>query len=303
VSWASFKHLGPYRLLNVVNVGQTSLVWRACDEDRKQFFAIKTLQDEFLADREQVRFLRWEYTVGHSLDHPRIIRFYDQGTVRRLPYVVMEWFDGINMKQLCRQGLERFGHLAPKILIQATEAVSGMNEAGWVHRDIKPENFLVSKTGDVKLIDFALARRIPKGLARFFSPKTKIQGTRSYMSPEQIRGRHVDSRADLYSLACSLFELLVGRPPFTGASAHDLLIKHLKAAPPNVEAYNRNVTPEFSQLLRQALAKKPANRPASTQEFLKELRGIRVFRREMPPPEDYEAAPSDQEQSPDAGSG
>jgi serine/threonine protein kinase len=207
----------------------------------------------------------------------------------------MEWFAAANLKQFSRQGIEYIGHLMPKVTVQAAEAVAYFNDQGWVHRDVKPENFMVSKSGDVKLIDFALARKAAGGLGKLFSPKGKVQGTRSYMSPEQIRGAALDSRADLYSLACSFFELITGRPPFTGASANDLLVQHLKAAPPLMEASNRNVTPEFSKLIRRALAKKPDLRPKSTREFLNELKSIRVFKRDMQPPADYEADRTDEE--------
>jgi serine/threonine protein kinase len=289
VSWASFNFLGPYRLLNVVNVGQTSLMWRAHNDELRQFVAVKTLQEKYQKDKEQVHYLRWEYAVGHKLDHERIIRFCGHGTDRGVPYLAMEWFAAWNMKQFSRQGLERTGYLVPKVAVQAAEAVAYFNEQGWVHRDVKPENFLIAESGDVKLIDFALSKKIAKGLGKMFSPKTKVQGTRSYMAPEQIRGAALDSRADMYSLACTLFELVVGRPPYTGASPSDLLTKHLKAAPPSMEAYARNVTPEFSQLIRRALCKKPAQRQESTREFLNELRSIRVFKRDMEPPDGHDA--------------
>jgi serine/threonine protein kinase len=285
VSWASFNFLGPYRLLNVVNMGQTSIMWRAHNDELRQFFAVKTLQEKFLKDREHVRYLRWEYSVGQKLDHERIIQFHGHGKDRGTTYVAMEWFSASNMKQFARMGLDRVGYLIPKVAVQAAEAIAYFNDQGWIHRDVKPENFLVSQAGDVKLIDFALAVRPAKGLGKLFSTKGKVQGTRSYMSPEQIRGAPLDSRADLYSLACSLFELVVGRPPYTGASGDDLLAKHLKAAAPSIEAYNKNLTPEFSQLIRRTLSKKRENRPDSTKEFLGELRGIRIFKRDMQPPE------------------
>ena len=123
-------------------------------------------------------------------------------------------------------------------------------------------------------------------IGKLITPKSKVQGTRSYMSPEQIRGSALDDRADLYSLGCTLFELASGKPPFTGASANDLLMKHLKASPPSLESANRNVTPEFARLVRRAMAKKPSARQKSTADFLSELRVTPVFRVDPQPPQE-----------------
>ena len=111
-----------------------------------------------------------------------------------------------------------------------------------------------------------------------------MQGTRSYISPEQLRGQAVDARADVYSFACTLFELVAGKPPYTGASAQELLQKHLAGPTPSLAAANRNVTPEFADLVRRAMAKDRATRPASVGELLRKLRGMRIFKCDLPPP-------------------
>src|SRR5205807_722575 len=107
----------------------------------------------------------------------------------------------------------------------------------------------------------------------------KIQGTRSYMSPEQIRGQAVDERSDIYSLACTLHELIAGKPPFTGQTTQELLTKHLQNPPPPLEASGRDVTDEFGDLIRKMLAKQPKNRPQSMDEVLRLLKGMHVFNR------------------------
>jgi serine/threonine protein kinase len=150
-----------------------------------------------------------------------------------------------------------------------------------VHRDVKPDNFLVGENGEVKLIDFALAVRRKKGLARLFSTRSKVQGTRSYMSPEQIRGQPLDERADIYSYGCVAYELLGGKPPYTGTSTNELLNKHLRAAIPPAQASNRNVTDEFAALMKSMLAKKPEDRPQSMDDVLTELRVTPLFK--VPP--------------------
>ena len=278
-------YVGPYRLLNVVNTGQTTQFWQAMHDGKQQFFGLKLPLDKFRKDREQINYLKWEYAVGSKLHHPRIIEIVEYGTDRGTAYLAMEWFSAPNMKNRIRQGVEKIAHLIPKVVVQATEALACFNLQGWVHRDIKPDNFLVSDSGEVKLIDFALAQRRKGGLAKLFAGKSKlVQGTRSYMSPEQIRGGGLDDRADLYSLACTLFELVSGRPPYTGTSANELLNKHLKAAPPSLDAVAKNVTPQFVQLLRRAMAKRPSDRHKSVDDFLTELRIIKVYRQTPRPP-------------------
>ncbi len=277
--------LGPYRLLNIVNTGQSSRIWQAYHDGEDKFYAVKALLDQYRKSREYVHLLRWEYMVGSKISHDRIIRMQQFGTERGTPYLAMEWFSAPNMKQWIRQGFENIGYMIPKVALQAAEAVAHFNSHGWVHRDVKPDNFLITPEGDVKLIDFALAQRASGGLGRLFSRRSRIvQGTRSYMSPEQIRGEPLDSRADLYSLGCTLFELVGGRPPYTGASANDLLVKHLRASPPTVQALNHEATPEFSDLLRQALSKKPSSRLNSTEDFYSQLRGISILRAMPAPP-------------------
>lgn len=282
---ASQDFLGPYRLLNVVMTGQTSQVWEAIHDGLGKRFAVKVLLSDFRQQREHVAFLKQEYMVGKKLEHPHIIRIFEYGTDKISPYLVMELFPFPNMKQFLRRGQDQTAYLVPQIITQAAEALAYFNEQGWIHRDVKPDNFLVSTEGEVKLIDFALAERRKTGLARLFAGMNKkIQGTRSYMSPEQIRGQPLDMRADLYSFGCTIFELVAGRPPFTGGNSDDLLTKHLKATPPPLAASNSKVTQEFSDLVRRMIAKKPEDRPESLSQFLREFRSLRVYKEKPNPP-------------------
>ena len=285
-------YIGPYRLLNVVHTGQTSQIWQAYHDGEDRLFGIKTLLKEFWRDREQVGYLRWEYMVGHKLVHDRVVQIYNFDTDRGGPYISIEWFSAPNMKQMIHQGVGKIAYLLPKIIEQAASGLSYFNGEGWVHRDVKPDNFLVAEDGQVKLIDFALARRSTRGLRKLLTPRPRVQGTRSYMAPEQIRGASLDDRADVYSFGCTVHELLSGKPPYTGVSADDLLRKHLKATAPSLEAADRNITPEFANLVRRALAKKPADRPQSVDDFLTEFRMTRIFKNPPRPPKEVPAKTS-----------
>jgi serine/threonine protein kinase len=271
-------YVGPFRLLNLIRSGKTCEVWEVMNDSSGQRLALKLLSGDAAQDRQEVAFLKHENEVGRGLDHPQVIQIHDFGKDRNSVYLSMELFAAPNLKQLINQGVEALAPLAGECMRKAAEGLSYFHSQGWIHRDIKPDNFLMNAQGDVKLIDFALAVRRKGALARLFSPKSKIQGTRSYMSPEQIRGQPLDQRADIYSFGCMVFELLGGKPPYTGVSTNDLLTKHLRGPVPPLQAANRNVSDRFSQLVRRMLAKQPEERPQTMNDFLTELGGTEIFK-------------------------
>jgi serine/threonine protein kinase len=182
-----------------------------------------------------------------------------------------------------------------EILAEAAQAVEHMHKKGWAHRDIKPDNFLVKDNNEVRLIDFTIARKIKKGFSRLLSTKAPVQGTYSYMAPEQIRGQQVDERADIYSFGCMVYELMCGKLPYTGTSSADLLNKHLKARPQPLAMMQRNVEPAFADLVHRMLEKEPQDRPESLMEFYRELKAGRCFRiRPKKPVEAAETAEDEQ---------
>ncbi|MCF0233555.1 MAG: serine/threonine protein kinase [Thermoguttaceae bacterium] len=280
MSPSQVSYIGPYRLLNIVYTGQTSRTWQAYDDRARRYVGIKTLFQSSSRDRSQVGMLKWEYSVGSKLDHERIVKFYEYGSYEKIPYIVMEWCPAQNIKQWMRKGYEEYCVELPQMLPQMIEALAVLHESGWTHRDVKPDNFLYSAESGVKLIDFALARGI-KGnfIAKLLKIKGAIQGTASYMSPEQIMGLQVDGRADIYSLGCAFFEILSNRPTFTGNSMNELLQKHVSGAIPSILARNKNITPEFAAILTQMMAKRPDDRPKEARDILRALRSVNIFKR------------------------
>jgi len=287
--------LGPYRLIRLVRAGQQTQVWETVKDGETERIAMKLLVRDQIKNKEEIAQLKHEAMVGVPLQHPNIIDIYEFNFEYELPFVAMELFNARNLKQDLREQSDRIAHLVPDIIKQAAEALGYLHLKGWVHCDVKPDNFLVKDDGTLKLIDFSIAQKAKKGLGGLFGGR-KIQGTRSYMSPEQIRGRAMDPRSDIYSFGCVMFELLAGRPPYTAVNPNELLTKHLKAAIPSLATMNEAVTPEFTALVQKMMSKERDQRHPDMNTFLKEFHSIRVYRTGMKPvaPAEFEEADEDE---------
>lgn len=279
--------LGPYRLSRLIRIGSTAEVWEAVDDSdpKKQKYALKILRSSCSNDKSELASLKHEYNVGKALNSPRIIKVIDHRTENGRPFLVLELFSELNMKQALRKGPDSLAFMLDKIIEQAAEGLYYMHTKNWIHRDIKPDNYLVGRDGETKLIDFTIAEPKRTGLKKMLYKAKTIQGTRSYMAPEQIRGKLCDERSDLYSFGCVLFEAVSGKPPYTGQTPNDLLSKHLNASIPSPIVYNENVTKDFAALVKRMMAKKQEDRPPSIWEFLKEYRTIEVWRKKPRKPE------------------
>jgi len=271
--------LGPYRLAKFIRSGSATQIWEAIKDDGSGRYVLKVLNRTNWGNREELGYLKHEYDVAHGINHPNVIDVIDFKTENKIGYLVLEVFTDLNIKQFMREhGHESLHANYAKVVGQAITSLQMLHEAGWVHCDIKPDNFLLNENAELKLIDFTISKKIAKGFSAMFRKRGTIRGTRSYMSPEQIRNEALDARADIYSLGCFMFELLSGRPPFSGESPNDLLNKHLKAPIPSVLVGNDKVTAEMAELLRRMLAKEKDQRPESMQQLLKEFKTISVFK-------------------------
>jgi serine/threonine protein kinase len=278
--------LGGYRLLKHLATGQTSQVWEAVEVSSHRHFAIKMLLPEKARDAVHRRLLFHEAEVGKALAHPNIIKIVAFSKDPNNPYMVMEFFPAGSLKaRLLRKEHDFLREKLQDILKQGATALAFMNAKGWVHRDIKPDNFLVNSAGEVRLIDFALAQRTqkPSMFGKLFRKKGKVAGTRSYMSPEQIRGEPLDGRADVYSFGATCYELVTGRQPFRGLTSQDLLQKHILEKPVSPQTFNPALTDEFADLVLRMLAKTPKERPQHFHDVLMTLRQIRVFKPQAAP--------------------
>jgi beta-lactam-binding protein with PASTA domain/tRNA A-37 threonylcarbamoyl transferase component Bud32 len=254
---------GRYELDGVVGRGGMAEVYRARDIRLDRIVAIKTLRADLARDQIfQARFRR-EAQSAASLNHPNIVAVYDTGedmaTGVPVPYIVMEFVDGRTVRDLLQDGHRLLPERSLEIIDGVLRALDYSHQAGIVHRDIKPGNVMVTRNGDVKVMDFGIARAMSDAQATM-TQTAQVIGTAQYLSPEQARGERVDSRSDLYSTGCLLYELLTGRPPFTGDSPVAIAYQHVRENPIPPTRVDPDVPPWADAIVLKAMAKSPADR-------------------------------------------
>jgi serine/threonine protein kinase len=231
-----------------------------------------------------------EASVGLEMVHGNVIRIVHVSNEKTNHYFVMEFFPSGSLKsRMVKKEFDFIKQNAHSLFKQAATGLAYINTSGWVHRDIKPDNLLVNGKAELRIIDFAIAQRLETDsfFGRMFRRKGLVQGTRSYMSPEQIRGQYLDGRADIYSYGATLFELVAGRPPFRAATQQDLLQKHIIEKPVPPLSLVPDLTQEMNDLILKCLAKKREDRPQTFHEVLKVLNQIRVYKNDPIRPREY----------------
>ncbi|WP_433619575.1 Stk1 family PASTA domain-containing Ser/Thr kinase [Dactylosporangium sp. CA-139114] len=262
---------GRYQVGELLGYGGMAEVHRGRDLRLGRDVAIKTLRTDLARDATfQLRFRR-EAQNAASLNHPAIVAVYDTGEERgpageELPYIVMEFVNGRTLKEV----LAAEGRLMPRRALEITAdicaALEFSHRHGIIHRDIKPGNVMLTQTGQVKVMDFGIARALASG-ATTMTQTSAVIGTAQYLSPEQARGEPVDARSDVYATGCVLFELLCGHPPFVGDNPVSVAYQHVREDPRPPSSSNRDVTPEIDAVVLKALAKNPLNRYQSAGEM------------------------------------
>lgn len=259
---------GRYRIEKEAGRGAMARVYQAVEVATGRSVAIKLLPPETATATNAERFLR-EITVTKTLEHPNILALLDSGVDDGLYWYVMPFVSGETIREaLATRGLMAIPD-ALRIVAQVGSGLSYAHSKGIIHRDLKPENVMISE-GQALVVDFGLARAldVQSNLTGTGMPL----GTPAYMSPEQITGAaDADARADLYSFACVAYEMLAGRPPFVGTTVLQLLQGHLALPPDPPSRHRRELGPAIDAALLKALAKAPAGRHASVEEFVAEI--------------------------------
>jgi serine/threonine protein kinase len=261
-----------YELDSLVGRGGMAEVFRARDVRLHRTVGVKTLRLDLAHDKtSQVRFRR-EAQSAAALNHPSIVAIYDTGEDMAngtpVPYIVMEFVDGRTLRDLLHDYRRLPPGRAAEITVGVLTALDYSHHHGIVHRDIKPGNVIVTQSGDVKVMDFGIARNDAQ-LA--LTKADQVVGTAQYMSPEQARGERVDARSDLYSTGCLLYELLTGRPPFTGDSPVNIVYQHVKEDPVPPSRVDPGVPAWADGIVLKALQKDPARRYQSADEMRNDI--------------------------------
>jgi len=283
VATAGRNYIGAYRLVRQLRTSQTCHVWEAIHDMDRRKVVLKVLHESLAKNSKEIADLRHEYTVASKFDHANVIHIYAFEKFRNVPYLVLEFCASRNMKMAIRDTPEDVSYFAEKIILTGAKGLGYIHQQGWLHLDVKPDNYLLDDKGNSKLIDFSIAQRKRSGISKLFSfGSSTISGTRSYISPEQIRKKTLDERTDIYSFGCLMFELISGKVPYTATSPDLLLDKHLRAGIPPLKGANPNVTDDFSKLVAILMAKKKEDRPESMDVVVSMLEKTKVF--ETPPP-------------------
>src|SRR5215471_17840876 len=265
---SSGEKLGPYEIVAQIGAGGMGEVYQAKDPRLGRDVAIKVLPATMSQDVDRLRRFEQEAKAAGVLNHPNITAVYDIGSHEGAPYVVQELLEGETLRAELAAG--RFSaRKAIDYALQIAQGLGAAHEKGIVHRDLKPENLFVTNDGRVKILDFGLAKltgtdgdqsqtSIPT--RRVDTDPGKVMGTAGYMSPEQVKGRPVDHRSDIFSFGAILYEMLSGKRAFHGESAAEAMSAILKEDPPDLSETNERISPALERLVNYCLEKNPEER-------------------------------------------
>ena len=259
---------GRYEIQEIIGIGGMAMVYKAYDSIDDRIVAVKVLKEEYLKNDEFRRRFKNESKAVAVLSHPNIVKVYDVSFGEKIQYIVMEYIDGITLKEYIDQEKVLTWKETVHFTVQILRALSHAHERGIVHRDIKPQNIMMLEDGTIKVTDF--------GIARFAHSEThtmtdKAIGSVHYISPEQARGSLTDEKSDIYSVGVMLYEMLTGTLPFESDSAVSVAIMQMQQAPQKPRALNPDIPEGLEEIILHAMQKDPEQRYQSAAEMLEDI--------------------------------
>ncbi len=260
---------GRYELREPIATGGMATVYKAWDTRVERIVAVKILRSLAKQDRRAIERFRREAHAAARLSHPNAVTIYDFLEENGEHYLIMEYVEGVNLKQYLAQK----GTLAPEEAVSITSQICSVlqiaHAQGFIHRDIKPQNIMIAKDGQAKLTDFGIVRVAE---AAGLTNTGIVLGTADYLAPEQARGEALSPASDLYSLGVVLYEMLAGRPPFVGSSAVQVAMQHANNVPPPPSKYNPHIPKPLELVIKRVLQKEPQRRYPDAEAMRKALR-------------------------------
>ncbi|MDA7977866.1 MAG: protein kinase [Pirellulales bacterium] len=270
----SGRELGDYRLLRRLGRGGMAEVYLAEQLSLRRQVAFKILRRNLASEPKYVKRFHVEAQAVAALVHANIVQIYEVGEIEGNHYIAQEYVQGPNLREyLVKHGTLGF-KTALRIMRQVAAALHRAGERGIVHRDIKPENILLTYDGDVKVADFGLARVVREGTPTNLTQIGVAMGTPLYMSPEQVEGKPIDHRSDIYSLGVTCYHMLAGIPPFRGETALSVAVQHIKNDPERLETVRPDLPANMCRVVHKMLAKEPSHRFASALDLLRDLKAL-----------------------------
>ncbi|MBN1590876.1 MAG: serine/threonine protein kinase [Pirellulales bacterium] len=270
----SGRQLGDYRLLRRLGSGAMAVVYLAEQSSLKRQVAFKVLRGEFVDDETYVRRFNREAEAAAALVHANIVQIHEIGRIGRVYFIAQEYVQGQNLRSWITRNEKPSLPLVLSIMCQVSAALAKAGTRGIVHRDIKPENILLTHSGEVKVADFGLARLPSQGDPVELTQVGVTLGTPLYMSPEQVEGKPLDPRSDIYSFGVTCYHMIAGSPPFTGQTPLSVAVQHLKKEPEPLENLRSDLPRELYEIVHRMLAKDPRQRYQSATQLIQDLRRL-----------------------------
>lgn len=261
-----------YEILSEIGSGGMAKVYKARCRYLQRIVAVKVLKDEFRGDSEFLKRFDTEAQAAASLTHPNIVQIYDVGRDNNRYYIVMEYVDGITLKEYIEQRGALEWREAINISIQICSALSKAHSRQIIHRDIKPHNIIMTSDGVPKVADFGIARSVSSQTATM---KIETVGSVHYSSPEQVRGGYTDAQSDIYSIGVCIFEMVTGKLPFDGDNPVTVALKHIQDEPPVPSSIKQGIPQALNRIILKAMAKSRQERYNSVADLINDLENIR----------------------------